>query len=504
MNKNLVVEIYVPTKSGHGVFGTGYPLRKDLILTARHVVCPQDRDNTQPIEIRFENQDWHPCGSELAWESDADLDVALIQCDFPNSFTKEVFGFLSTDRPQDHSQWSSAGFADAGIVDRNKKPRLVSVSGEVYSAPDSDNQFELGAVFPPDLQEGWRGISGSPVFVHGRIIGVIVVCPPNFRAARLRASPVWKLLEDPKFREAVGYEDQIKRREKFENRIVQILEESEVAIQILGKKFNPPLNSVGIDRIGQARNCAHRLLDLGVADAIQACKNAHDDLVEQRRIDDTRVITDLLQLLIPAIYDHGVIEAVRNRRFDVDAALIELPAGLRSVAEVIMAGSDRRATCFRDDRERFPEGIYSLPLPPEGGFDGDGQAFRAAWNEHLANQFGPASAPNLREAWDEYMVKRFAEMEPRARTRHPSEYVQDAADELEYRAKEQGRTYYFLTDAPANFQARQALRNLIADLKKDYPAVVFLQLNDDRELERKEKREFRPLFDILSKQQEAP
>ncbi len=502
MNKDLAAEIYVPTQDGKGEIGTGYPVAKNLILTALHVVSPKDRDPHQPIEIRFSGGDWCVCASELIWQSDDELDVALLQCDFPQAVSREVFGFLSGSRPQDHSKWSGAGFAYAGVDDKTGQPRMVNALGKVFSAQDKDSQFELGAEFPPDIKEGWQGISGSPVFVHGRIIGVIVVCPANFRAERLRATPVWKLLEDTAFRKAVGYDDQLERRRRFEVQIAQILEDSEAAIEAVIQGLQPPVNLAGVPILTQAKESAKRLLDLDVPEVIERCQRAHDKLCIGNLADHAQVVSELIQLLLPAIYDHGVIEAVRTRKYNIDAALLELPAGIRTVAEIIMAGVDRRQTRFRSDKERFPEGVYSLPLPPEGGFDVDGTAFKEAWHQHLDNQFRFADAEKLREAWDDYMISRFAKLEPRARQRHSREYVEDVADELDYRARTQGKTYYLLIDVPSEKEARGAVRNLIRELKADYPSVVFLQLNDDRDLERAEQKTFRPLCDLLPKNNE--
>jgi len=502
VNKNLVVEIFVPTSDGGpgaGQFGTGYPVANDLILTARHVVRPKKRDPDRPIEVRFKGGDWCGCADQLDWESSPELDVALLECEFPHEIRREVFGFLSEARPEDHAPWTGAGFARAGGDDKDGQHRLVSVQGKVHSGPDEDPQFELGADYPADVEAGWQGLSGSPVFVHGKIIGVIVVCPADFGAGRLGATPVWKLLQDRTFSKAVGHDDQLERHRRFEDRVARILEGSEAAIQAVTKGLNPPVNLAGVAVSGQAKETARRLLDLDVPGVIKRCKRAHDDLSAQGLADATRVVADLVQLVLPAIYDHGVIEAVRTRKYNVDAALLELPAGIRTVAEVIMAGVDRRKTRYRGDRERFPEGVYSLPLPPEGGFDADGEAFRQAWHEHLINQFRPADADKLRTAWNDYLIGRFADLDPRARQRDRKEYIEDAVDELKYRAEDLGKTYYFLTDAPAEEGARRALDALIRELKKDYPSVVFLQLNDAWELERKEKREFRPLCDMLPK-----
>jgi len=513
MNKNLVVEIFVPTEGGapdQGVIGTGYPVAKDLILTARHVLRPDDRNPNEPVEIRWRhprvgNGDWCPCPGELAWESDpaSGLDVALLRCAFPQAILAEAWGFLSAERPTDHLSWSGAGFAGAGGRDRNEQRRVVNVQGKVHSAPDADSQFELGVDYATEEEAGWRGISGSAVFVHGRIIGVVVTCPDNFDAERLRATPLWKILGDASFRRTVGYDDQQKRRRQFQQKVARVLEDSAAAMQELTRGLAPALNLAGLSLPDQARSTAARLLDLGVPEVITRCKQVHDELADGDRPDDAKVVVDLIQLLLPAIYDHGVIEAVRTRKYQVDAALIELPAGIRTVAEVIMAGVDRRRTLYREDQERFPEGVYSLPLPPEGGFDGDGEAFRRAWNEHLINKLCPADAETLRCAWDDYMIGRFAAPEPRARQRATRELIELAADELDYRSREQGKTYYFLTDAPAEADARRALAQMIGQLKESYPAVVFLQLNDAHELERSEKRQYRPFCDLVRRETEG-
>lgn len=497
MNKNLAVAIFVPTKGDYGELGTGYPVAKDLILTARHVVCPKDPDLDRPIKVQFKGGNWCELPRrDLAWQSGEELDVALLKCAFPQSFSGEFFGFLSASRPQDNSGWVGAGFATAGGDNKPGNPRLVNVLGRVHSAADHDPQFELGAEFPPDVEEGWQGISGSPVFVHGKIIGVIVVCPANFRAQRLRATPSWKLLKDPEFSKAVGRDDQLERRRHFEERIVQILEESEAVSKALAEGFFEAPPSVG--RKVDAAEAASKLLDLDMPGAMERCDRVYFDLISQKKSKDAGVVAKLVQFLLPAIYDQGVITAVRSRKYDIDAVLLELPASIRTVAEVIMAGVDRRETRYRrysNDQEGLPEGIYSLPAPPESGFDSSGAAFQSNLHRHFKNQYGLTNTDPLRGEWDAYMIRRFR-MSERERSR--TQEIKDIADRLDFLARKRGTTYYFLTDPPADEQARDAHRRFIGALKKDYPAVVFLQLNDNWEMERNEKKTLYGFFDMLS------
>lgn len=65
MDKSLLIAVFVPTtdeagkdfKGKRGELATGYPVGKDLILTARHVLDPDPphyRDVCYPVKVR-----WH-------------------------------------------------------------------------------------------------------------------------------------------------------------------------------------------------------------------------------------------------------------------------------------------------------------------------------------------------------------------------------------------------------------------------------------------------------------
>ena len=54
MKKDLIVAIFAPTGTSttNGIFGTGYPVTDDLILTSRHVVKPENRNFRAPITVK--------------------------------------------------------------------------------------------------------------------------------------------------------------------------------------------------------------------------------------------------------------------------------------------------------------------------------------------------------------------------------------------------------------------------------------------------------------------
>lgn len=122
MHKDLIVAIFAPTAGEGqqpGCIGTGYPVTNDLILTSRHVVQPENRDDAKPIRIKWfyakdKPSDWISIGQDdLVWTGEKNLDAALIRCQRPESLRKFPFGRLTERKPTDGERWQSSGFARA-------------------------------------------------------------------------------------------------------------------------------------------------------------------------------------------------------------------------------------------------------------------------------------------------------------------------------------------------------------------------------------------------------
>lgn len=82
------------------------------------------------------------------------------------------------------------------------------------------------------------------------------------------------------------------------------------------------------------------------------------------------VAVDLTLAVLPAVHDAAVVSDVRRRKGAAGESIVPLPAESRTLAEIIMAGADRRAARFRLPLPReghFPAGEYDLPDPPEPG-----------------------------------------------------------------------------------------------------------------------------------------
>jgi hypothetical protein len=485
MNKNLLVQIFVPTRDGEGQIATGYPVDRNRILTARHVLFPKDRDADRPIELRWYWQQgparqWREIQDDsVIWEGSEDCDAALIECTFPEDI--DEWGFLSEQRPRSHMKWESEGFARAGKQDDTREP--VGIMGDVFPMADVAREFELGAKYAAAQDEGWRGASGCPVFVEGKIIGVVITCPKNFNATRLRATPIYKLLQIPDFRKAIGYDDRVARLEEIHRFIANNLTESPRAMDVLANELE--VKDRAYDTGARANSLAGALVQLTIEDLIGKLEKAHDALCKKsggNSIRDAVVVENVAHHLIPAVFDNAVIHSVHIRITGAQSALVSLPAGTKTVAEIIMAGVDKRPTEFQapSEKEPFPSGRLCLPLSPEGGMKP--QAFGESMDTHLINKYAPQEDRNRQDR---------------------ETLVGIVADELNYLAERYHRTHYCIFDLKAEATTTTSWKAFIHEFKRRYPAIVFINLSDDSLTVRRERRLLRPLRDMLRRASRA-
>lgn len=509
MDKNLVVEIFVPLRgSDEGEIATGYPVAKNLILTARHPLFPKEpkrddggcnRDGCK-IEVRWRHPGvdagrWWPVKA-IAWESER-WGLALLECDLPPGVS--TWGLLSEHKPEDVMKWKSAGFPCVG----GKKEGIrqpFHLKGSVFSMLDREETFALSATAGPEKEEDWKGASGSPVFVDWRILGVVVSVPARLKAERLRAVPIWRVLrEDDGFRKAIRYEERRAHCDQIMGRVEEALESAPGAVEALIRHLPGAVDEQHRDAGAKIVYVAERLLDTEVESLVKACRSAHKAV--ERHQADAKAITEIVQIVLPAVYDHGVVEAVRNIKGDATASLITVPAYFPTIAEIIMAGVDRRETrfCPREREDDFPKGQLNLPEPPEGGFDPEGEGAMAALTSHLTRKFSSRAQDELGDAVDAFMTRRFYSARAGGPERMPQQKIQTAAQELRYLSEEEGLTHYLILPWCEDADSQHALENTAHRLRERYPTLACLSLATDYALETEERRGFRLLLSLLPK-----
>lgn len=203
MNVDYIVKIEVPTttlKEGsteqyEKVIGTGYPVRDGLVLTAQHVVFPEDLDTKKPIKLIWKRED----APEAFLERDVikiefydkDLDIALLTCDISELDLPPMILSESDKFSGDGKRWKSHGYLTAGKAQgiRIKNP----AGGTFFSSNPSHHVKWLMSDGNVDDDILWQGMSGAPVFDEmDRLAAVITKTPAGYNKSEGKLVPKYK------------------------------------------------------------------------------------------------------------------------------------------------------------------------------------------------------------------------------------------------------------------------------------------------------------------------
>jgi len=208
MHFDLIARV-LPTKAQGGrTIGTGYPITKDLVLTARHVVLFEGRDPNVPISIEWpdlKDNTGKLCSSIVSEiiEFGEQYDIALLKCDIPPKAHNSL-PYLTQQFPKAHEKWESLGYPrigkDEGV--RNK----VSVLGKFHPS-DNTHQIQLTSESDAIEKEGWCGISGAPVFNGNTLYAVISKTPTERKECFTAVLIPWLINNLPTFSSAIGFSE---------------------------------------------------------------------------------------------------------------------------------------------------------------------------------------------------------------------------------------------------------------------------------------------------------
>jgi hypothetical protein len=497
--KNLLVEIHVSAGDDDSNL-TGYPIAPGHILTARHGLLAEQSPESRRIDVRWHEQadatSRHWRRACIVWDSEP-LDAAVLVCRFPPRL-RDCFG-LPSDLPLDDTmQWSSAGITAAG--DRSPSATgSYDFQGRVYSAASDKTRFSLGIDDACDRHEWYEGASGMPVFVDHRIVGIAVARDPAATTRRFEASPLRHMLADAAFRRIIGYDQRQARRDAAIGAIETLLDATTARALCLN------LHSALRCASATPRTLAEALLDRPLENGLVALDTAlggiPSALAPQTRASVARILGELL----PAIYDPSAIDGTVKRGGRPDVWCLDLPAGLRTAGEIIMAGLRARPAYFKPlpDRHSFPEPRDLLPSTPDEGFDGDGQAMAQNLEKDLVSLLKVGNTKVI----ESFIGRTFRrEREALVKTEQDRATVRCMVRrELQTRAKRERRCYYFLLDRAVS-QGRGVALSSLKTLKEHYPELDFAVLvhaQDLSVLDREEDRFLRLRY-LLPCIQEAP
>lgn len=458
MDKNLLIEIFVPSDDGteQGRIGTGYPIGDGLILTAGHILGSLRSD--AGVSVRWHHQKNNPAGkwqsATVKWPGTADLDAAVLSCDFHDA-VKGCCRPLSRLPPATHQKWESEGFPAVGARDDGSRA-ATPMWGTVAAAADSANRFTVGAEYPTSLPDGWRGASGSPVFVGNMIMGVVVTCPAHFDQTRLEATPAWKLFENEDFRKLLPSSLKDPHRDDVCAVILGALERfSSLKRLVLDVMQWHPMPS---------KDMAEALLDVTPIIFLQKFRIIANKIEGNAgNFSDSGIILgticDIVFRAVPVMLDGAVVNSLMLQKQGVFS---HHPSSIaqRTVAELGMARVDGREARFRGSD--FAGGIYEIPDPPDGGLENWGENFDACFNQHLVNELAAGFG--------------CSEFSPEAQG--------IISELLENRTEINESRYYCINSR--NIADKNLIHAKMKMIKDSYPSLFVIRLSEDAECRRSE------------------
>ena len=426
----------------------------------------------------------------------------MLRCPRPHE-ADPYFGLLSAEGPRQGDYWFSEGFPAAAKRDDQRRP--ADFDGKMHSMSPKRHYFELNVDAAPGDEEGWKGASGMPIFGPGgaRVFGLAKEVPLRFKAKKIHAVPAFKLLEDDDFKKLIDYANQSDRRRNFERRLTTIFRRSEHAITFIRDSGNL-LRAVDLKPNDKAASVACALLDRKMDEVITGLSDVLEAIFDEIHFDSNDnlttaadVLIEAVLLIIPYLFDHGVASGVRNQFLNAQATLLEIPCAMPTLAEIVMAAAENRQAEFQPlhGDGQYPDGERQIPPPPEAGINASKEEHEAI-RQSLMGKFIPGSWTGVRNTIDDYMFKEFVRSTG-GLDRSREERVTQASVELDNRSRR--RRYYVVYRMPKGDAARRELRDGLCQLKRDYPALIFLGLTDNLSVDLAERKIYGQLPLILAK-----
>ena len=272
--------------------------------------------------------------------------------------------------------------------------------------------------------------------------------------------------------------------------IVAILKENDKVTELLARRL--------VSKTEPIENCrdrvAQKALDTPLPKLFDIALDEQQALLQRKPpdFDGAKVLQRFMQALLPCKQDAKQIGQVRGKLRVSSNGPIEVLASHKTIAEIIMAGADRRPTQFRlDGEELYPAGdglIAHAEGKLEAGRDPDAEQFERDAMEELAQKF----ETRFGKEWLEFTRKHFpnnyssltgyqqSEERKRWLAGRIGKIVEAHSKQKARQTGQQGSdfTYYFLVNTPEGLgkeekdQQDAALQRLHAL----FPGVAFLRL----------------------------
>ena len=486
MNKNIIVKVSIPCCDGSECIATAYPVMRNRIITAYHALFPEDcqSEGSTTIKLSWPGLENGPVvkisKEDVLWSNKESYDIAVVRCDFPNG----VVGVsVSADRkPEDNSEWRSEAFPRTG-QNNNGERDSIPLSGRVYSTRDNASRFHIGVDDEVKDAQLWKGVSGAPVFVGNNMLGVIVGCDSNYTGKRLIATPLWKLLKDVEFRNALGLatlSEGEERLNEIKNNMFKALEKHPEILSALKNEVLPSVEEY------KSLDVIEAYLNLEIDRATEVINSVVLELrqnSEQENIEESlKAFRAIAYETLPVFYQFQASIDDASEQNGVGTGIISLNATISTIAEFIMAYRDGAAADFRTEMiDDFPRSEYRILGNTEYGIDPDGRQREADIHFSIHSKWGVGTIGKFKESFDEYFTSTpFVEKELQSKRFDFKKILANQTLNSEFKLKK--RRHYFLIDLSKCENDKNVWIATVVELKKDYPEIEFVCMSDDETL----------------------
>lgn len=490
MDSTLVAKVLPTKKDGKRSIGTGYPIAKNRLITARHVVIFEERDSSIPIVIEWPGLD-HQCSKVRViydgWSHKEQCDIAVLECVTPpQSHVSPLI--LSSRLPQAHESWEGFGYPRIGRSDDASRDK-ISVLGKFHPPDQTSHKISLTSESDAVEKTGWGGISGAPVFQESKLYAVIASTPTQ-RNECFTAVSIPYLIADDAFSKAVGLDELDSDFHEAITYLSSVISTRKLLFTSASEN-TPNVKESSADLV--AWLVKHPISDL--IKLIHGLQQKHKTAFTELR--------QLLRLLLPSLFGFDVVSGLRKTRGNPVAQIIRLPYATDISAEMLMAACDKRAVdldIIESTHGLHPTtGKYRLPLAPESGAN-DGEQKQNDVDTDLYNRFcgGELNTKQMHIGIDEHLYKINPKKQRRSRTLNEKQLLVKGWLRREFDNSKPG--YYWLFELGEDEEVNAVIEQFACELTQRYPLILPLSLEDDAV---KEDGEY-DLFDLLAETQQEP
>lgn len=250
MDAKLVAKIITPRTDNKARTGTAYPVAANLLLTARHVIEFKERDKTKPITVEWqdfhETRDIAPEDITYLFDGGELLDVVLLCCPLPEAIAEIVTpNILEKEKIGSTTPWETLGFPKVnGFLAQDATGKFGVDQQKPQIRLTLDDTIDKEILKANNIDNGWGGMSGAPVFcIKTKKLQAVITKHNQWMQKQLIGISIPYLMGLPEFRKALGLNNADEQHKQYlaglPQRIIKQLQfiEKNTLYQELAKKF---------------------------------------------------------------------------------------------------------------------------------------------------------------------------------------------------------------------------------------------------------------------------